>query len=467
MFRFVTRTLDHFLYPRSSVASFLFLGLFSFSVRAVLVLVLRSDLLPETTYEHGEIAQNILTGNGFRIHFLGSDGFTSQQAPVYPYLVAAFYLFGGMGTSKSLLGIQLFQCVLGSLSVLITVRLCWYLVADRQSSSEDVTSPSAKTIGWITGIGFSLYPTQVYAVTHIQVVILATFLLLWFLLLCFKTRINNGIGSSVGAGIVGGILVLTDPILVLIVVIGMGIIFYSKPTKQTALTVSCMVTVLLIITPWLIRNRLVHNEWVFVKSTFGYAFWQGNNSHSWGTDKIPKTEAMDMMQNRNTGLRSLNATMWEARHETRYIDDVLLKPATIHKLSTLSEPQKSRYLFRVALGELKNKPSRYLKLCLQRLYFFLLFDETNPKTYNNYYRLSQCVILIFSGAGLALSWKYRQGMWPTYAIFGCLTTFHCLTITSVRFHLPIEPIQLIWTAILIHQLIHKTGLLNEERLHRD
>ena len=112
MFRFVTRTLDHFLCPRSSVASFLFLGLFSFSVRAVLVLVLRSDLLPETTYEHGEIAQNILTGNGFRIHFLGSDGFTSQQAPVYPYLVAAFYLFGGMGTSKSLLGIQLFQCVL-------------------------------------------------------------------------------------------------------------------------------------------------------------------------------------------------------------------------------------------------------------------------------------------------------------------------------------------------------------------
>ena len=159
--------------------------------------------------------------------------------------------------------------------------------------------------------------------------------------------------------------------------------------------------------------------------------------------------------------------MWEARHETRYIDDVLLKPATIRKLRTLSEPQKSRYLFRVALGELKSKPSRYLKLCLQRLYFFLLFDETNPKTYNNYYRLSQCVILILSGVGLASSWKYRQGMWPTYAIFGCLTTFHCLTITSVRFHLPIEPIQLIWTAILIHQLIHKTGLLNEERLHRD
>ena len=134
-----------------------------------------------------------------------------------------------MGTSKSLLGIQLFQCVLGSLSVLITVRLCWYLVADRQSSSEDVTSHSAKTIGWITGIGFSLYPTQVYAVTHIQVVILATCLLLWFHLLCFKTRINNSIGSSVGAGIVGGILVLTDPILVLIVVIGMGIIFYWRP----------------------------------------------------------------------------------------------------------------------------------------------------------------------------------------------------------------------------------------------
>ena len=467
MFRFVTRTLDHFRCPRSSMGRLLLLGLFSFSVRVVLVLVLRSDLLPETTYEHGEIARNILTGNGFRIHFLGSDGFTSQQAPVYPYLVAAFYLFGGIGTSRSLLAIQLFQCILGSLSVLITVRLCWYLIADRQYHTEYVSSPTAKTIGWITGIGFSLYPTQVYAVTHIQVVILATFLMLWFLLLCFKTCINSGIGYSVSAGIVGGILVLTDPILVLIVVIGLGIILHSKPSKKVRLTVSCIVTVLLIITPWLIRNRLVHNEWVFVKSTFGYAFWQGNNSHSWGTDKIPKAEAVDMMQNRTTGLRSLNATMWEARHETRYIDDVLLKPATIRKLGTLSEPQKSRYLFRVALGDLKSEPSRYLKLCLQRLYFFLLFDETNPKTYNTYYRLSQCMVLIFSGIGLALSWKYRQYMWPTYAIFGSLTTFHCLTITSVRFHLPIEPIQLIWTAIVIHQVIQKTGLLNEERLHRD
>ena len=45
---------------------------------------------------------------------------------------------------------------------------------------------------------------------------------------------------------------------------------------------------LLVIAPWTVRNWLVHGEPVFIKSTFGYAFWQGNSPGSWGTDKVPK-----------------------------------------------------------------------------------------------------------------------------------------------------------------------------------
>ena len=65
--------------------------------RAAAVLVLQSHTVPHSTYEHGEIAANLLAGRGFSVRFLGADGPTSQQAPVYPIVVAAAYAVGGVG----------------------------------------------------------------------------------------------------------------------------------------------------------------------------------------------------------------------------------------------------------------------------------------------------------------------------------------------------------------------------------
>ena len=66
------------------------------AVRVAAVLVLRNHEVPRSTYEHGEIAANLLAGRGFSMQFLGADGPTSQQAPVYPFIVAAAYAIGGV-----------------------------------------------------------------------------------------------------------------------------------------------------------------------------------------------------------------------------------------------------------------------------------------------------------------------------------------------------------------------------------
>ena len=57
---------------------------------------------PRSTYEHGEIAANLLAGRGFTTHFLGADGPTSQQAPIYPALVCLAYAIGGVETPQAL-----------------------------------------------------------------------------------------------------------------------------------------------------------------------------------------------------------------------------------------------------------------------------------------------------------------------------------------------------------------------------
>src|SRR5262245_65825562 len=81
------------------------------AVRVVAALVLRNHEVARSTYEHGEIASNLLAGRGFSSGFLGADGPTSQQAPIYPLVVAAAYAIGGSGTPGALLHLEPAQCV--------------------------------------------------------------------------------------------------------------------------------------------------------------------------------------------------------------------------------------------------------------------------------------------------------------------------------------------------------------------
>ncbi len=91
--------------------------------RAAAVWALQSHTVKNSTYEHGPIAANLLAGRGFSVKFLGADGPTSQQAPVYPLIVAAAYAVGGVGTPKALLILELGQSVLGGLLVGATILL--------------------------------------------------------------------------------------------------------------------------------------------------------------------------------------------------------------------------------------------------------------------------------------------------------------------------------------------------------
>ena len=60
------------------------------------------------------------------------------------------------------------------------------------------------------------------------------------------------------------------------------------------------------------------------------------------------------------GLRGLNETLWEARHEAGYIDDIALTAGDYRELASVSEPERSRRLFRRAL---RGPPGRARPLC--------------------------------------------------------------------------------------------------------
>ena len=276
-----------------------------------------------------------------------------------------------------------------------------------------------------------------------------------------------------------GLLTLTDPILAFFAVgviwaiwqAGSGI---PRDLRRSLGLIAVVVIVSLIsISPWLVRNALVHGEFVAIKSTFGYAFWQGNCALSEGTDKVVRPSVEHMLDRdpaestqsglngklsgrRDVGLKSptygstlsgLNRTLWEARHEAGYLDDIALTKADFRLLGSVSEPERSRILFSRAISDLKADPVRYVRLCLRRLRYFIFFDETNPKTRVLAYRVPHVMLTGFALIGLLLTPpSVRKRLGPTIAAVALIALFHSLTIVSTRFHIPIEPLLAIWGA---------------------
>ncbi len=241
-------------------------------------------------------------------------------------------------------------------------------------------------------------------------------------------------------------LTLTDPILSLAWIGIVGAIWLGRGDepgqvrRSPRLIVVAALTGLVGISPWLVRNYRIHGEFVAIKSTFGYAFWQGNCALSEGTDKVLR-KSVDRILERGQGastLSDLNRSLWEARHEAGYLDDIALTKADYRRLGSVAEPERSRILFRRALADLQADPWRYPRLCLRRLRYFILFDETNPKSRVWAYRVAHLGLSVFAIGGLLLAGPVgpETARCPRSLTAAAITLFHTLTIVSARFHHP-------------------------------
>jgi len=408
--------------------------------RAGAVLVLDSPHTPRSTYEHGEIAANLVAGRGFSMKFLGHFGPTSQQAPIYPLLVAGAYLAGGTETPRALFVLEMGQAILGGILVLGVMRLAWEV------------APERREIRILAGLVSAVHPTLVYAATHVQVVTLAATWLVWALALSYRAGRTGRTTDVLGSGVVLGLMILTDPILALAFpALGLGMVI-AEPACAATVVRLCRIGAMgliagVVIAPWIVRNAGIHGEFVAIKSTFGYAFWQGNCRLSEGTDKVVRGSVERALADpqATTGLAGLNQSLWRARHEAGCVDDVMLTQEDRAWLGRMPEPERSRVLWRWALFDLGSGPWRYPVLCLKRLRYFLLFDETNPKARVLAYRLAHLGLSFFAVVGLlllprGLAWR----LVPSLVVAGLITVFHALTITSARFHIPLEPLLGLW-----------------------
>lgn len=441
----------------------LLLCLLAFSLRVGATFALPAAPVEISPGMPGQIAENLLAGQGFSSEFLGVVGPTSQEAPFYPLLLTVAWWCFGVATPTAILAVQLLQCVAGTVLVLAVAWLGWSLMPDRPG------------IGWVAAIGAAIYPTHVLMVTHLNAVVWTALVLTLLLAICVAPGWRATRRGAIFAGCLAGLLLLIEPILALALPI-CALAFWMAEADVTwmghfsrgaAKRVAIMATIaVLMIAPWLVRNWAVHGEPVFIKSNFGHVLWQANNRISWGTNKIPRASAERLHGQHDTRLAGIARGRWEARHETLSIDDVLLEPDGYQEFVGLSEPQRSRLLRRRATEFIRTNPGSYAKLCMQRLHYFLLFDETNPTATDRLYRIATVAWLVLAWMGLSISWPSWRSLWPTYAIAAIVTLFHTLVIVSVRFRIPIEPMTFLWGSIVVTPLVNRLWARRRLKIYR-
>jgi 4-amino-4-deoxy-L-arabinose transferase-like glycosyltransferase len=228
-------------------------------------------------YEIGSIARSIATGHGFASPFGGNTGPTAWIAPVYPYLLAGIFKVFGVYSDASGFVIQ----AIGSAFAALT---CWPIY---QIGCRTVGRTAAVWAGWM----WALFPFfwRWSSGAFIWDSPLSALLMSLLFLLALDLAKTDDWRSWFRFGLLWGIAALTNPSLlsvlpVLVIWPGYCLARAGKNYLKPALIAGFVLVAM--ISPWLIRNRMVFGHFVFLRSNFPFELhlsnYHGSNGFGWG-----------------------------------------------------------------------------------------------------------------------------------------------------------------------------------------
>ncbi|HUB50715.1 MAG TPA: glycosyltransferase family 39 protein [Terracidiphilus sp.] len=228
-------------------------------------------------WEPGNVAESLVAGKGFGSSFLSSQPAASLP-PLYPLIVAFFFLIFGVHTAHSILAIHIFDCVVNSLACIPI-----FLVA-RRSFSERV----AKWAAW----GWAIFPYGIYFSaawawgTHLLLLGLC-----WLLYLSQDMERSSRPGLWAGFGFLAGLTGLAEPSVFTVVPFLMLLACWrlARDRKRWFMPAAvASVALIATISPWMIRNAIVFHRFIPMRGNAGLELWMGNNGEDlrWTSDEL-------------------------------------------------------------------------------------------------------------------------------------------------------------------------------------
>jgi 4-amino-4-deoxy-L-arabinose transferase-like glycosyltransferase len=266
---------DPLLVRRSTI---FWLVLAAFAVRLAFLLVLQTyrpgqmddySIPSETT----NVATSIAWGHGFSSPLNGDPtGPTAWIPPGYPYFVALVFRIFGVMTQSSFIFIFVVQSLFSALTVLPIMGIARHSVGMR----------AGLWSAWV----WALFPWFIkWSVTWLWDTSLSALLLSLLIWYALKLPEATSRRSWTGFGALWGLTLLVNPTLATFFPVSLawsGYELHRHKKEWLKPILSSVLVCVVVISPWLLRNRVVFGQWVFIRSDFGYGFALGNYHSSLG-----------------------------------------------------------------------------------------------------------------------------------------------------------------------------------------
>ncbi|MFN8382420.1 MAG: glycosyltransferase family 39 protein [Anaerolineales bacterium] len=211
--------------------------------------------------------------------------YTSFRAPLYPTFLAAVYFFSGLEFSRffvaRLTQAILFGASLAPLTYFVTKHLILFPLSsdEAQEESNMKREQVARAAAWLVAV----YPTLLLYPIGLGTENPFLFLLLFSFFFILKTIETPSTSHLLLSGLFLALTALTRSVILPFVGVAILYLFYLHG-KKTWLVV---VTFVLLISPWVIRNSLLHHKLTGIETSMGYNLYlgyhpQGNGSFVFG-----------------------------------------------------------------------------------------------------------------------------------------------------------------------------------------
>ncbi|HNX82003.1 MAG TPA: glycosyltransferase family 39 protein [Candidatus Omnitrophota bacterium] len=370
------------------------------------------------TFEYETVAENLLYGNGFQMEI----HHTIQKAPiapVFPALCAFIYMLFGH-----------YHPLIIFLQILMNAAVCYmiFLLTKRFFGLQQA---------YLAALLTALHPGLIiYSATKLHSLSFYSFLICSAVYLFTDLLSATNTKKKIILGIITGVCVLERATFLPFFVLAWIWLYYNSPKKKEAAKtiLISLISLIIIVSPWMIRNTLIFKRCVFIQTNQWWGFWAGNNPQSSGTLYMP------------SGINAIEASPREFQEKLMRLDEIgqmdLFKSAS--------------------LAFVRQHPGQFMLLTVKKFFYFWWFSPQAgilyPALYLTWYKIYYSFILIFALIGLLQSvWK-KESRSITILIlllFISNSLVHSLYYLEGRHRWSLEPLLLIFFAHGCITLLHK------------
>jgi hypothetical protein len=326
-------------------------------------------------YESMTIANNILQGHGYSFDEWGRTAL--QPTSFLPPLSIYWCLFWMWLFPGNYLPMYLAQAV-----VQISGIVPAYLTGKKMFS---------ETVGWWFAVIFTVYPEFMYMHSRPATEFLYVTLALWTIYFYAELRVTDlhskkAIQWSIWIGFIGATAVLVkEGAGILIAAMLFSLIWGCKEKwlliKRVYVPMALVAAI--IMSPWVIRNYVVHSELVLVRTGYGVTAWIANHHGATGTDK------------------TADGSYVLAKMDTTYAN-------WMNRSLPADEQDRDRFYKKEVIRFIQDYPGEYLSLTAKRLLYYVWFDPTHPIARSIVYRAGYILLLLLALPGFVIARRKRK-----------------------------------------------------------